>query len=788
MALSAGSVALDILPNVAGLSTKMRESASLAAKEASAGAAIIPKVDGAASGKKFGSGFLAEAGKVAAAAGALFAVKSVVDFGRESIAAFTDTAKAATVLQRSIGGTVEDSSRLNFAAKESGVSTDKFALSMKLLEKNVASVGGKTPAGAAALKQLGIDANDSTGKLKPMSELLPDIAAKFKDMPAGAEKSALAMKLFGKGGLDMLPMLNKGKEGIAALTEESDKYGNTITGPQAAAMKDNIAKQREFNAALEGVKIQLGAQLLPVLTSVTDSFRSKVLPAVLSVTTFLKEHANTVTTVAKVLIPLVAGLGLFVAAMNRGKAAVTAFQDVHKALGAVMDSTIGKQVAAWTKSLVTTVSGWARTTATTVAGWVKNVAVHVAGWVSTAAAHVAGWAVIAAVAVAGWVSTAASHVAGWVVIAAAHVAGWATTVATHVAGWAVTVATTVASMAVTVATTVGGWIAIAAASLASAASVALAWIIAFWPIALVIAAVIALVIVIVKNWDTIKAATAAVWTWIKDHIAAVWNAIVSAVKAAVAWVVAAVVGAWNWLSATTAAVWNGIKAIFSAVWAAIVGVVSGAVNGVRGAISAAWNAVTSLTSSAWEGIKGAVSGGISGVISFVSGLPGRILSGIGNMGSLLMSAGGDLIGGLISGISSAGGRLMSFITDFIKSHVPGPVLSFLGIASESKMFHEIGTHIPEGLALGIASGAGGVQAAANAMMPTIPAMPSFGSSASLAAAFSTGGTTFPGAKGSLTGGGAPTGPLVAVYPRANQSEEEIATIAASKLMFHLVSA
>lgn len=338
MSASAGSVLLDILPNVAGLSAKLKESASVAAREASAVTKIEPQVDGAGSAKKFGSGFLTGIKDVAIAAGAALAAKSVVDFGKDSVAAFTDTARAAALLNRSIGGTVEDSSRLIFAANESGVSTDKFGQSMKLLERNIVSVGGKAPAGAAALKEIGVSATDAHGAVKPMSELMPELAEKFAELPNGAEKSALAMKLFGKSGLDMLPLLNKGKEGIAELTAESDKYGHTISGPQAAAVKDNIVAQRQFNAALEGVKIQLGAQLLPIITTFTNFLRSSMLPAILSVTAFLKDHASVLKVVALVVTALVIPFALYEAKMRVVAAVTQIYAKAQLILNAVMSA------------------------------------------------------------------------------------------------------------------------------------------------------------------------------------------------------------------------------------------------------------------------------------------------------------------------------------------------------------------------------------------------------------------------------------------------------------------
>ena len=59
--------------------------------------------------------------------------------------------------------------------------------------------------------------------------MLKDVAAVFKDMPNGAEKSTLAVQLFGRSGLDMIPMLNKGADGIADLEAKTAAYGLTLT-------------------------------------------------------------------------------------------------------------------------------------------------------------------------------------------------------------------------------------------------------------------------------------------------------------------------------------------------------------------------------------------------------------------------------------------------------------------------------------------------------------------------------------------------------------------------------
>lgn len=92
----------------------------------------------------------------------------------------------------------------------------------------------------------------------------------------------------------------------------------------------------------------------------------------------------------------------------------------------------------------------------------------------------------------------------------------------QVTTWVVGHAQMAASALASFASQIAEWVVLAATSLASAASVALAWIISMGPIALVIAAVIGLVVLIVKNWDTIKRVTvevfSAVWGFVSDNI------------------------------------------------------------------------------------------------------------------------------------------------------------------------------------------------------------------------------------------------------------------------------
>lgn len=171
---------------------------------------------------------------------------------------------------------------------------------------------------------------------------------------------------------------------------------------------------------------------------------------------------------------------------------------------------------------------------------------------------------------------------------------------------------------------------------------------------------------VIRNWDLIKAGTAAAWQWIKDKIAALWDGIKNAVSTAANWVKTRVQNIWNGIKSVTSNVWNGIKNTISNVWNGIRNAISNALNAVRNFISNGWNGAKRITSNAWSAMRNAVSNGISGVVGFVRGLPGRVLSALGNLGSRLYNSGWSMIDGFRRGIVNAFNNAMSAVRNGVQ--------------------------------------------------------------------------------------------------------------------------
>lgn len=206
-------------------------------------------------------GRMHKAGQMAAAAFAV-AGAAAVAFAASSVKAFSDTAAAIDDMQDVTGESAESMSRLRYAFKSWGVDDETMQKSLLKLTKAVAG-------GSAVFEQYGIAIKDAAGNTLPMSQVVANAAQVFATMPDGIDKSNLAMQLFGKTGTELLDVMNEGSAGLAELGAEADKYGITIGQDAVDAQQRNARAQRQMKAAWEGLQIQIGQHLMPVIARLT---------------------------------------------------------------------------------------------------------------------------------------------------------------------------------------------------------------------------------------------------------------------------------------------------------------------------------------------------------------------------------------------------------------------------------------------------------------------------------------------------------------------------------------
>lgn len=195
----------------------------------------------------------------AAAIGAAAAMGAVV---KSAI----NTADEISKMSQRVGVSVESLSRLAYAGSLADVSLDTLGTSFTRLAKNMTEIAmGKGAIAKAALDALGVSAFNLDGSLRAPDAVLASIADRFATMEDGAAKTALAVQLFGRAGAEMIPMLNGGSAGLAAMAAEADRLGITLDTKSARAAEQFNDQITRFQAIFQGIANKIMVALLPAL-------------------------------------------------------------------------------------------------------------------------------------------------------------------------------------------------------------------------------------------------------------------------------------------------------------------------------------------------------------------------------------------------------------------------------------------------------------------------------------------------------------------------------------------
>lgn len=209
---------------------------------------------------------LTKFGKVAGAAIGVAVVGAAAGLAALTKAAIDNADELSKVSQK-MGITVEALSRLQYAAKLSGVELSGLQTGMNALARNMA-------AGSEAFTQLGVAITNSDGSLRSSRSVIGDIADRFAGMEDGATKTALAMEIFGRSGADLIPLLNGAAAGLDAMDREADNVGATISGTTAKAAERFNDTLSKIEATMGGVVNKVMAAALPALQSLADTLAS----------------------------------------------------------------------------------------------------------------------------------------------------------------------------------------------------------------------------------------------------------------------------------------------------------------------------------------------------------------------------------------------------------------------------------------------------------------------------------------------------------------------------------
>ena len=214
------------------------------------------------------------------------AFKEWVSDVKESVGEFRGLAKMT-------GTSNEEMQRWTTAAKLGGSSTEALAAGFRVLQKNAAAaadgLGGSaegmvdtadgaleavlgSKAASEAFKALGVDVKDSSGEMKSATQLMGDVGLEIAKIKSPVERAAVATKLFGRRGTELLPIFAKGEKGLSQLLDKIDELGGGVSEEAIKALAEQGKASKEWDVALLSLKSTVVTQLLPAMTAKIKAF------------------------------------------------------------------------------------------------------------------------------------------------------------------------------------------------------------------------------------------------------------------------------------------------------------------------------------------------------------------------------------------------------------------------------------------------------------------------------------------------------------------------------------
>ena len=207
---------------------------------------------------------------------AAFAIEGIADWVKESAEAGERLGNLAEMTGMSVEGFAE----LSGQAQLAGISQEAFASSTEKVERAMSEAIGGSKQQQAVFQAIGISMSQLSEMAKNPEEAIKTLMITLGGFKDSANKTALAIALFGRSGAQMIPMMNE-------LYESNGKLN-----PEMKELKDRLAAmvpEQKENA--ESIKL-MGMSWQVLSTTVESAF----MPVIKSVMSTLTTGIQTITT------------------------------------------------------------------------------------------------------------------------------------------------------------------------------------------------------------------------------------------------------------------------------------------------------------------------------------------------------------------------------------------------------------------------------------------------------------------------------------------------------------
>jgi hypothetical protein len=187
-------------------------------------------------------------------AGAIKGIKDALDLGGR-----------LSDLEARTGIAVQELVVLEQAFRNAGISADAVGPSINIMQRALAGISEAGEQTQAVFDRLGLDMV-ALGKDAPIDQLR-QVAERIRALPSAAQQSAAAMKIFGRGGAEMLPLLKDAR----ALADAA-----AMVGRQAEVLGRNAAQFDRASDILAAAPLKLRGFFVGAAESISASLLSSL--------------------------------------------------------------------------------------------------------------------------------------------------------------------------------------------------------------------------------------------------------------------------------------------------------------------------------------------------------------------------------------------------------------------------------------------------------------------------------------------------------------------------------
>lgn len=216
---------------------------------------------------------------------ALGTLKTAAKTGAIAIAGFAAAgAKLITSVAKSSDKIAKSSKQLEInaqflqamghAAQLSGTSISAVEMGIRRMSAAALEASRGSKAYTESFDEMGVSVRDASGKLKDNETLLLETFEGLSRLEDSSRRVALAQKLFGRSGVQLIPMLKNGSAGLREMLNEADELGIVLEDSalkQAEDFQDSMTRMR---ARIGGVIARVATGLMPAVTRLVDRMQA----------------------------------------------------------------------------------------------------------------------------------------------------------------------------------------------------------------------------------------------------------------------------------------------------------------------------------------------------------------------------------------------------------------------------------------------------------------------------------------------------------------------------------